>query len=203
MFTLICDHLKRGRAIFAALALVLVGCAEQPAEAPALHAVALFEGDVVVAGPEGYCIDQSSLKQRVQGSFVLLASCESLTGKRGRQVPPAVMTVLVLPQSAGAGLPKPADLAGALTPIEAVARKDLSLVYLPRGGDDYVPGGDPKHWRAGMVVNGHMIGLAVYGLKGSAASKATGKRLIMGLAARIRRKSPVRAVNVAASEAEE
>jgi len=158
-----------------------------------LKAVALFQGDVVVAGPEGYCVDRGSVRQRAKGSFVLLASCESLSGKRGRNVPPAVMTVSVLPQSTNAVRPMPAELAGNMTPVKSVAGDDLSLVYLPAGGNDFMPGGDPKHWRGGMVLNGYPIGLAVYGLVGSAASGEAGRQLITGLAARLRRASPVRA----------
>jgi hypothetical protein len=161
-----------------------------------MKAVSLFQGDVVVAGPEGYCVDRRSIKQRAQGSFVLLASCESLSGKRGRNVPPAVMTVSVLPQSEETALPKPADLAGGLAPVEVVTRDDLSLVYLPAGGNVSMPGGDPKHWRGGMVLNGYTIGLAVYGLAGSAASGEAGRQLITGLAARLRGASPVRVATV-------
>jgi len=192
MFTPIFDYLLQGRVIVMAFALLLGGCAEQTANSPPLKAISLFSGDIVLSAPEGYCIDKSSLRQRAEGSFVLLASCESLTGKRGRNVPLAVMTVSVLPASDAAKLPTPDELAGGLVPLEKMQRKTLSLVYLPRGGDKFVPGGDPRHWRAGMALNGHMIGLAVYGLAGSAASREMGKRLIIGLAAGLRRKSPVK-----------
>jgi hypothetical protein len=147
----------------------------------------------VVAGPEGYCVDRDSIKQRAKGSFVLLASCESLSGKRGRNVPPAVMTVSVLPQSSTAVRPKPVELAGNMTPVKTVVGDNLSLVYLPAGGNDFMPESDPKYWRGGMVLNGYPIGLAVYGLAGSAASGEAGRQLITGLAARLQRASPVRA----------
>ncbi len=191
MFTLIFDLMRRRAGVIGG-ALLLAGCA-QDAPPPPLKAVSLFQGDVVVAGPEGYCVDRDSVKQRAKGSFVLLASCESLSGKRGRNVPPAVMTVSVLPQSTTAVRPMPAELAGNMTPVKSVTRDDLSLVYLPAGGNVSVPGGDPKYWRGGMVLNGYTIGLAVYGLAGSSASGAVGKQLITGLAARLRRASPVRA----------
>ncbi len=190
MFTPIFDLLRRGAGFFGC-ALILAGCATTAPPPPPLKAVALFQGNVVVSGPEGYCVDRGSVKQRAQGSFVLLASCESLSGKRGRNVPPAVMTVSVLPRSDGASLPKPAELARGQTPVEVVERDDLSLVYLPAGGNVSVPGGDPKHWRGGMVLNGHTVGLAVYGFAGSATSGAAGRQLITGLAARLRRANPV------------
>ena len=190
---------RLGRARFIGFAILLSGCASQGTAPPPppLQAVSLFQGDVVVAGPAGYCIDRDSVKQGDDGSFVLLASCESLSGKRGKNVPPAVMTVSVLPQDHAEAQPKPAELAGSLTSVEAVEGNDLSLVYLSSGGNDFMPEGDPKHWRGGMVLNGYTIGLAVYGLAGSAASGEAGRQLITGLAARLRGASPVRIAAVA------
>ncbi len=61
------------------------------------RAVTISAADVVVTGPEGYCIDKRSLTQHDEGSFVLLAGCESLS--RGRRVPgqqePMLLTVSV------------------------------------------------------------------------------------------------------------
>ncbi|GGE52721.1 hypothetical protein [Actibacterium pelagium] len=48
------------------------------------RAVSVTDANVVVTGPSGYCIDQRSVTEQDQGSFVLLASCDSLA--RGRRV---------------------------------------------------------------------------------------------------------------------
>jgi hypothetical protein len=55
------------------------------------------EANVVVTGPAGYCIDRRSVSERDQGSFVLLASCDSLArGRRAQnQSEPLLLTASV------------------------------------------------------------------------------------------------------------
>ncbi|WP_297774320.1 hypothetical protein [uncultured Roseovarius sp.] len=163
----------------------------------ALRSVPLYGGDVVVEGPRGYCIDPTSLKRGLTGSFALLASCESLTGQVGVIVEPAVMTVSVLPARGAAQQPDAASMARALAPVEVRVAEDgdgISLVQVMQGGQEALPGGDPVHWRAGMVINGHLLGLAVYGPKGGGVSGRMGREMLRDLAEALREASPTAAV---------
>src|SRR6056297_1527391 len=56
--------------------------------------------------------------------------------------------------------------------------------------DPALPGGDPRYWRGGMLINGHLVGLAAYGRQGSRVAGADGRRLIRQLAETLREASP-------------
>ena len=166
----------------------------KPSERPVLKQVSLFRGDVIVQGPAGYCIDRQSLRRGGEASFVLIASCETLSGKADIAVDPAVLTVTVLPQSATAQQPSSGDLAALAAPAKILHSRDrdgVSMIQLSQGGNTSLPGGDPRYWRGGMVINGHVVGLAVYGPKGSSVAGKQGQRLIMALAKTLRSLSPV------------
>jgi len=161
-----------------------------------LRKVSLYEGDVVVRGPGGYCIDRRTLRKRADGGFALLASCETLSGLRGQDVEPVVMTVSVMPDTPGATRPGADQIAALMAPAEVLARHetaDVAMVQFASGGDGVLPNGDPRHWRGGMRLNGHVIGLALYARKGSALAGKDGRALIADLARTIRRSSPERA----------
>lgn len=164
-----------------------------------LPEASLFRGEVVVAGPAGYCVDRQSLKRGGGTAFALIASCEILSGKAGTRVPPAVMTVSVSPRRIGAKQPSADDLAASMAPAKALKLDDgdgISIVQMASGGDTMLPDGDPRHWRAGMLINGHVVSLAVYGAKGSAAGNKQGRTLLMALAETLREKSPVKDYSV-------
>lgn len=161
--------------------------------APVLPRANLFGGRVVVAGPDGYCIDCQSLSRNRGGAFVLIASCESLTGEREKLVEPAVLTISVLPAQAGATPPDAEALAALATGARILQSADddgLSYVQLSSGGDSLLPEGDPRHWRGSLLINDHLVGLAVYGPSGSTAAGALGGELLRTQAQIIRQLSP-------------
>ena len=151
--------------------------------------MAFYEGAVTVAGPGGYCIDRASIKSDSGGRFALLASCESLTGQPGFAVVPAVMTVAVLPRSSATAPPDAAAMATAVGP-DTVRRTEegdgITLVQLAQGGETILPGGDPRHWRAGIMINGHVVGLAAYGPKDGEIAGQQGSVLLRDLAEALR-----------------
>lgn len=187
------------RAFFTMLVLPLAACLEgvpgAGSGAPALSRVMFYDGDVTVAGPRGYCIDPQTVKRGPGGSFALLASCESLTGTAGVVVDPAVLTVSVLPRRVGVSQPNAAEMARALAPDKVLRGFDgdgISLVHVATGGRAVLPTGDPSYWRAGMVINDHLIGLAIYGPQGGVVAKDAGRALLMDLAEAMRDQSPER-----------
>jgi hypothetical protein len=103
------------------------------------------------------------------------------------------MTVSVLPRAASAQAPDAQAMARALAPakVRVAPEKDgLAVVQVMQGGDAALPGGDPVHWRAGLVINGHLVGLAVYGPAGQGVSGSEGQALLQALARAIRAASP-------------
>ena len=164
---------------------------ERPSEP--LRQLSLYDGEVIVAGPRGYCIDADHMKRGVFGAFIPLASCESLRQQAGVGVEPGLLTVAVLPRQTADAMPDAAELAASMEGDEALQTIDgdgLSIVQFATGGARALPGGDPRYWRAGMVINGHLVGLAVYAREGSPLAGRRGLRLIMALAEELRGRSP-------------
>ncbi|MDX1786332.1 MAG: hypothetical protein R3210_09415 [Roseovarius sp.] len=158
-----------------------------------LSRVAFFRGEVVVAGPKGYCIDSTSVRRRAASSFALLASCRHLASGSSQAPSPAVITVSVLSADPGATQPSAAEISQSLAPARILAEIDgdgISLVHVGQGGDAGIPGGDARYWRASLVINGHLVGLAAYGRAGSAAAGRDGKHLLIDMAEQMRDASP-------------
>ncbi len=170
------------------------GASQVNKDAP-LSRVGFFRGAVVVEGPQGYCIDSKSVRRRAASSFALLTSCATLTGNASQAVAPAVITVSILPADPGVVQPGAAEMSAGLAPTRALEEIDgdgIALVQLAQGGDAGIPGGDARYWRASMVINGHLIGLAAYGQAGSAVAGHQGKNLLIDMAENMREASPSR-----------
>lgn len=158
-------------------------------EAKAVRELPLYRGAVVVRAPNGYCVDAAHVTRRPAATVVPLATCSSLTGEGYAPVEPALMTVSVLPRRAGAKQPSAEDLAASLAPAEVTAIEDgdgVALVRVADGGQARLPDGDPRYWRGAMAVNGHLVGLAVYGRRDSDLSGRSGRHLILDLAEALR-----------------
>ena len=156
----------------------------------ALRQATLAGGRLGVRGPRGYCVDPATLRRGLIGGFALIASCNSLSGGwASPDVEPVVMTVQVQPALNRRQPPSVAAMAAALAPLQAlrtVEEDGLSLVHMASGGDAVLPRGDPKHWRGAMMINGHLVGLAVYAPRGSVFAGTRGQRLIRTLAQGLR-----------------
>ncbi|MEM6588513.1 MAG: hypothetical protein AAF641_08710 [Pseudomonadota bacterium] len=168
-----------------------------------LRTTTLYDGDVVVVGPPGYCIDKKSMRNRKAQGFVMLASCEALSGLRGQEVEPVIMTLTVLPDRAGTTRPS-ADAVAASMPdlpvLDSVNLNELSLVHFASGGNVAFEGKDPRHWRGALAINGHLIGLALYARQGSPAVGEDGQSLLVSLAQNTKANSPVRPAIAAPAE---
>lgn len=91
--------------------LTLAGCSTLagfgfgPERDPAPRSVQVLGQSYTVAGPQGFCIDESATRDTEQGAFVMLASCAALSGDAWEPRPsrPAILTVSVLPAEASVG----------------------------------------------------------------------------------------------------
>ncbi|WP_281966426.1 hypothetical protein [Roseovarius nanhaiticus] len=157
--------------------------------------IALFGGDVVAASPAGYCLDTGSVQTGRGGAFVLMADCAHLGQPQITAVAPAIVTVSVLARDGRAQQPSARRLAAAWDEAGVTRQIDgdgISLIQLARGGEDLMPGVDPGHWRAAMLVNGHVVALAAYGEPGSGVSGKVGHDLLVAASEAMREASPQR-----------
>ncbi|WP_298677274.1 hypothetical protein [uncultured Lentibacter sp.] len=160
----------------------------------ALARAEIVPGRVVASGPPGFCIDRRSLKTGRNSGFALLAPCAALdSGALGLGLEAAILTIQVQPAQAPLAEISAAGLAQAFAdeaPIYEEDAGDVSLVHLARGGAQPIPNGDEKHWRAALVVNGHLVGLAVYAEAGGVAAGRAGRALLLRFAKAIVAASP-------------
>ena len=156
------------------------------------RSVVVRDGDITIAAPSGFCIDESMSKP--SDGFVVLGGCDVITrGKVFGPVNNAIIVVSVSEERADA-------LAGTKRLVSMVGGNILvskydeatSLVQLETGGDAYIPNGEPKHWHGIATVNGYFVLMSVYSEIGGTAARMSGGDLILNLAQNIRLHSPVR-----------
>lgn len=159
--------------------------------------VTLAGGDVVVSGPDGYCIDPTTVDRGVMRAFAVIASCHILSnGRAGFVVEPLLMTVTVGPRGEVEDLPDAtelAELAGAPL-ISGETALGFTTANLARGGADILQAGDDRYWRATFLQGGRLIGLALYAPKDSPMAGAAGQVMLRAVRERIAAGSSGRAV---------
>lgn len=162
---------------------------------PVLITAATASGNVVLRGPQDYCIEGRSLKTRPHGGFALMARCDILSGgEMGDPVALALLTATVTPWNGGELAPA-STLAADFSDyqvLDALDRDEVRLLHLGKGGNAMVPSADPRQWRATFLLNGYAVSLAAYGPKGSAVAGAGGRPLLLAMADAIRAASPDR-----------
>ncbi|SHH47452.1 hypothetical protein [Marivita hallyeonensis] len=150
----------------------------------------LAGGAIVVSGPDGYCVDASTLRATRVGGFAAVASCNILSGgETGPIVEPVLVTVTV--SRATGPAPEPSDLARALG-TELLSNREMSAIIAGRmasGGETAFQGSDPRHWRGAFTLGPHMIGLALYAPQGSPLVGAQGAAFLNTVSSRIRANS--------------
>ncbi len=135
-----------------------------------LARIGLAGGEVVVAGPEGYCIDPTTRQTSPERGFAVVASCSILSGGRvGGDVRPMMLTVTVGARGGALDLPSPRELAlfAGSDLIAGSSEDGLVMANLAEGGTRSLAGGDPRHWRGVFVQGDHLVGLALYAPRGS------------------------------------
>lgn len=164
--------------------------AQGDSENLALRRADLAGGAITVLGPDGYCVDASTLRSTGTGGFAALASCNILSGGRsGAIVEPGLVTVTVKP--ADSETPSLEALAAALE-TELLSTRELSAVTLGQmatGGETAFEGSDPRHWRGTFVLGQTVIGLALYAPKDSPLVGPQGAAFLNTVSSRIRANS--------------
>jgi hypothetical protein len=132
MSTQISDPTRR--AALAAACVLLAGCGgglglSRPAEAPAQ--VAVTADQIVVTGPEGFCVDPTATRDTGDTGFVLLGNCAAIANSRRAIQPqsPAVLTAAISETSSGG------RLADSLPDLDTFFRGPEGLALLSREGN--------------------------------------------------------------------
>ena len=130
-----------------------------------LTEVRMQGAEVVLAAPRGYCFDPKMLRRDAADGFALLPRCDLLGGPGffgSRNAGVITATIGELPAKGRA--PSVSDLADSTPGAHIVARREngpLPLVKLDMPGHS-AAGASPEHWRGAMVLEGHVIVLALY-----------------------------------------
>lgn len=151
--------------------------------------IALAQGEVVLAAPEGYCIDKRSLKRTETGAFAVLARCDTL-GVSGafRGYDLALITVTSQPRGKDAPPPTAEDVARSAGGARVLDKRGSGGVALVRlaDGPHSMDGVSRVHWRGAFAVGGHIVGLGLYAQDGSAVLGSQGASLLQELTRKTR-----------------
>lgn len=155
---------------------------------------ALAAGNVQLVAPFGYCVDERSVRVRASESFAMLARCDTL-GMRGFSAAQdlALITVTVVGTD-DTSQPTANGLAASAAPARVLDQKThdgLPFVRLKGSGHE-VDGASPEHWRSAFVMNGQLIGLALYANEGSPALSGEGALILSDLAKQTRKASAIK-----------
>ncbi len=215
MFTWTCKSFRFWQ-VFPILFL-LSACAELGAGLPFFGApvnrASVAGGNVVIAGPPGYCVDRSALSTTPKGDFVLLASCASISGNPAAPAPgiPAILTASVATQPV-------ANIDRSLDRLTAFFKSDKGRAALARDGRassvevlstrveggalvmkvrdtgfDKVVGLEPEYWRALFDLEGRIVTLSVITFSDKPMSDDEAMQTIMNFMDRVHRANPTAA----------
>lgn len=191
------------------LALMLSGCL--PDGAPqtggtAARAATVAGGSVVLAGPQGYCIDRSAIRERAGTAVAIFGTCAALARAAGMTQPsrPAILTASVAPmptenfsesfpqlasffQSApGRAALSRSGQAATVTVRQIVSRRDVLLLQLADSAASDGLRVEPSYWRAVFAVRGHMVSLSVMGLQSGPVPDPEKKAILTAFVAAVR-----------------
>ncbi|GAA4221221.1 hypothetical protein GGQ68_000244 [Sagittula marina] len=159
---------------------------------PPLAKVSLAGGEVIVAGPSGYCLDPETSKSAAGRGFAVIASCMILSGGQvGENVAPVMVTVTVGPRGTASDLPDGKALAAAAeAPLLAAGHEDgLVMAHLGAGGASVLEGGDTRYWRGAFLQGDRVVGLALYAPDGDALAGKRGAAMLVSVRDSIRHAS--------------
>ena len=153
----------------------------------AVEQITLQPTSVKVAGPKGFCIDTKTVRQDKEGSFMLLASCHSLTGRAPKSfAAPAILTIAM----AASDTPITTDAvrqlaAGGATAkiIKHHASAKTPVFQLEPHLEHPIGGAQNRHWRGAMALDDQLVALSAYVPSSGYGTAVSGKSLILETAA--------------------
>ena len=169
--------------------------------------IAVAGGEVVVAGPRGYCVDKSATRDAADSAFVLMASCASVTQSE-RAPTPRVAGVLVASVAApdgGAPVTESMEAFGAffnsdagraalsqtgqaetVEVLETSTAEGVFFVHARDSSDGLAEDVRDEYWRALFDVKGRLVSASVFGTEAQPFSTDAGRALLAQFVAQIR-----------------
>lgn len=186
---MVIDGTGRIRVLLLGLLVVLAGCVQGPTRtAPVLG------GELQLALPQGYCIDQASSRQGKDQAVVLMGRCSSASAPEAALITVAVGNAGSASVLRGGG----ADLAelfksdkgrallarsGRARDVRILSASQQGELFLLRLNDRKL--GD--YWRAVTGVRGRLVTVSATGAPGEALPPEAGRALVTSVAGNIRR----------------
>lgn len=165
-------------------------------------------GEIIIAGPKGFCVDRSASQDAGgRSALTVLSSCRTLGGGMFAPQPqaPAILTASVAPRAGDFPIePAAPDLkafftsaqgraalsragqARSVTLHESFASQGAYLMYL-RDEAAFTWGAvQPDYWRALLPIGGRMVSLSVLALPQQPIDRAAGRALLEDFIASMR-----------------
>ncbi len=171
---------------------------------PIPKAVLVSAGDVavVIAAPDGFCIDRATITENTNGAFMFLSDCRVVasTGKAARVPISYILTSSISPtglagsengmkpalEALGQFLATPvgvftlgkSHVVGAVSILQT--KQTNTALYLLVEDKEFSDdaGVSSRYWRAFTEVNGRLVALSVTGYSGSDPEEKRGLRII-------------------------
>lgn len=183
-----------------------------PSAAP--KKVRVSSKSVVIAGPEGFCIDPTHTKDNAKSAFVLLGSCASIANSL-RKPKPQVRAILMATVSAQTGnTPIAASMetlakffkskagrtalsrdgnAKTVEVVEILGKDGILYIHAHDSSTHTLAGAGDEYWRALFDVKGRIVSASVVGLVEHPISPAAGFETLNAFVSQIISKNPGRA----------
>lgn len=197
-----------GKAAFGIILIAALAACEPVALSGPPAPSARLTGGIVVAGPQGYCVDP--VVTRPRDGFALLAACAAMTADESDTYPDdiALITVQVgtadsavvsgqedafrtfLETEQGAALLSVSTIGGPVAVRQTVSDRNAVAVYTEDEGPPGVRGTQAEAWRLFTDIRGRLITVSVRGLGEARLSQAASRRIMMRMLAILRSANP-------------
>lgn len=182
----------------------LAGCASIDADAlvdalpggvtPAAASMALYGGDVIGVGPQGYCADPDS--SRPKKGFAIFGPCATLGVENAPAVVRGITTIQAGPEGSaivsanaeafaeylrGANGPLMLSRSGEASTVTVAEVREFDnhvAVYLSDAAPAHIDGAQESEWRAFVDVAGRLMTISVRGLDAAPLNAAEGAGLL-------------------------
>lgn len=161
---------------------------------PAATSLALYGGDVVGVGPQGYCVDPDS--SRPSKGFAILAPCATLGVEGAPAVIRGITTIQAGPEGSASVSADADGFAAYLKGPDATLMLSRSgeaatvtvtevrkfaghvAVYLRDAAPAHIDGAQESEWRAFVDIAGRLLTISVRGLDAAPLNAAEGSSLL-------------------------
>jgi len=168
--------------------------------------IAVADRSIVIAGPQGYCIDRSGSTLTGNSAFVVLGSCASISRDASAERPDllGLLTASVATEQVADDLPEPDQLtafvssaggraalardgqAGSVEILDTRNVDDAFLIRLRDTSQGIIEAVDDIYWRGVTDLNGRLLTISVVSFSAKPLTSDQGLTTLRAFLARIR-----------------